>query len=367
MQASASNLPEALHRLLTQLHPGAVVERVVPLGDDHAENDEATAKGIGYGVPVRLTVRDKDGSRRELVFHTARANDFDHDRRSDRAKNMLLAYDTFGGIPNHVAAIDVGAVAKDGSLLSLRDTGEFYLLTEFAQGRIYADDLRRIATDKQATPRDYARCEAVAVHLATLHAEKGGRPALYRRAIRNLVGDGEGIYGMIDGYPDGVPAAPPERLRAIERSCVDWRWKLREREHRLSRIHGDFHPFNILFDEQDRLTSLDASRGCLGDPADDTTCLAVNYVFFALEHEGAWHGGLGEMWRRFWRCYLDRTGDHELLEVAPPYLAWRALVIANPVWYPAMHENVRDSLLRLAEEALDAGRLDLDSAERLFR
>ena len=42
---------------------------------------------------------DIDGSINEaieLVFHTASPNDFGHDRRSDRAQEMLLAFDTFG-------------------------------------------------------------------------------------------------------------------------------------------------------------------------------------------------------------------------------------------------------------------------------
>jgi len=44
----------------------------------------------------------------------------------------------------------------------LRDGGEFYLLTTFAPGTIYADDLRRIARTGAATDVDVARIDALA-------------------------------------------------------------------------------------------------------------------------------------------------------------------------------------------------------------
>ncbi len=361
-----SGLGPALRELMSELRPGAAVEKISSLDQQEELEGEATEKGIGYGASFRVELRLSDGKPETLVFRTARANDFDHDRRSDRAKNVLLAYDTFRLIPRHVSALDVGIIGAGGHLHSLRQGGEFYLLTDFAPGSLYAHDLRRIAAEKRITPADPIRCQTLVQYLVSLHAQREDRPAAYTRAIRNLVGDGEGIFGMTDNYPAQVEQAPPARLQAIEARCVEWRWRLRGRERRLTRTHGDFHPFNILFDEQDELALLDASRGCRGDPADDVTCLAINYVFFALEHNGAWQAGLGDLWRRFWREYLDETGDHELLEVAPPFLAWRALVLANPHWYPEMHPGVRDSLLRLVEQALDAARFDPDSAEALF-
>jgi aminoglycoside phosphotransferase (APT) family kinase protein len=143
--------------------------------------------------------------------------------------------------------VDVGAIAADGGLVSLRGAGEPYLVTEWAEGALYAEDLRRVAREGRATALDLARCDALADALARLHAERIADAPGWRRAVRDLLGHGEGIFGMVDGYPDGVPAAPPERLRAIEERCLAWRWRLRGRVHRLARTHGDFHPFNIVF------------------------------------------------------------------------------------------------------------------------
>lgn len=356
---------DSLRALVTRLFPGATIDEIRALGVDEAPSD-ATRKGTGYGVPMRVALHDAGGQPRALVFHTARADDFGHDRRADRARDMLLAFDTVNRIPRHVAALDVGVIGPHGGLRSIADTGELYLVTEWAEGTLYAEDLRRIAREG-ATATDHARVDQLADYLAGLHREGGGRPAGYVRAVRDLLGSGEGIFGMVDGYAPDVPAAPPTRLRALEERCLAWRWRLRGREGRLARTHGDFHPFNLVFGPDGGLALLDASRGCAGDPADDVTALAVNYVFFSLDTPGAWSRGLGALWHRLWSRYLELTGDRALLEVAAPWLAWRALVIANPRWYPNLSQRGRDALLGWIERVLDAPRLDPGSADEVAR
>jgi len=352
--------------VVERLFPGAVIESARPLAAGGEVAAGGATKTAGYGKPVRVQIRTREGLVHDLVWHTAAADIFGHDRRADRADEMLLAYDTFGKIPRHVRALDVGAIGGDGRLVSLGGAGEFYLLTTWASGRPYAEDLRRIAAAGKAEPLDAARCEALARYLAELHATDIDAPGRYRRSVRDLVGHGEGIFGMIDGYPDDTPGAPPARLRAIEWRALEWRWRLRRYERRLTRIHGDFHPFNVIFDRGTSFSLLDASRGCAGDPADDVTAMAINFVFFAASGGPAW-SGLGVLWRRFFDAYLDVRRDTELLDVAPPYLAWRGLVVANPRFYPELPPAARDRLLGWIERVLDGGRLDLASAEQVFR
>ena len=340
---------------LARLYPGWRIAATEPLSPDHG-GDKAT----GYGLPSRIRLVDEHGAERWVVWRVASANEFGHDRRADRAGNALLAFDDFSRVPRHIEALDVGAIRNDGELVSLRDAGELYLITSFAPGTIYADDLRRIARDGVATDRDLARVDALAKYLAELHVPMVGAQQ-YRRAIRDLVGHGEGIFGIVDGYP-------PNQLDLdeIERRCVAWRWKLRAFENRLTRTHGDFHPFNIVFDTGTDFTCLDASRGTCGDPADDVTALAVNFVFFAIEHRTAWERGLGAMWHRFWQTYLRARPDPDLFRVAPPFFAWRTLVVCNPKFYPHMTDGTRAELLALASHFLD-GELDPSAADRLFR
>jgi hypothetical protein len=365
-------VPPGLAELLGELAPGAKVVAARRLGPDDSAG-AATAKGTGYGEPIRITLDEPDGRRRQLVLHTAKPDVFGHDRRADRAAELLLAFDTFGGVPGHVRALDVGAIGPGGRLRSLRDAGEFYLLTEWAPGTVYAEDLRRVAERGEATAADEERAVALGAWLVGLHrGRRGQEPAdraanLYARAIRDLVGHGEGIFGLVDAFPDGTPAAPRARLYAIERRAVAWREKLHARWDRLARTHGDFHPFNVVFEEGARFALLDASRGGVGDPADDVTCMAINFPFFALERPASWPRGLGRLHRRFLDAYLDGGGDREVLDVAPPFYAWRALVLANPSFYPSLPAAARERLLGLAERVLEAGRLDPGFVEELFQ
>lgn len=353
---------KVIEELVQARFPGATITACETLGDDERAGD-ATLKGSGYGVPVRIRFRH-GGVDRAVVFHTARADDFGHDRRADRAGAMLLAFDTYGSLPRHVRALDVGIIDTDGSTHSLAGGNELYLLTEWAPGELYAADLRAIAT-RGTTPRDLRRLDTLVDYLAALHIRHKGRLAEYTRAVRDVVGSGEGVFGMIDGYDDGVPAAPPDRLRRIETACAEWRWRLRGHESRVARVHGDFHPFNLVFDGECDLHLLDASRGAIGEPADDVTALAINFVFFALDTPGAWKRGLGALWHRLWSRYIHATNDRELLAVAPPWLAWRALVIANPRWYPALTAASRERLLAWIERTLADHRLAPATADEV--
>ncbi len=347
---------------VARLFPGWRIASIEPLAADSGATRGTTEKAVGYGQPARIRLVDATGAERWIVWRVASANEFGHDRRADRAGNTLLAFDDFPRIPQHIAALDVGAIANTGDLISLRDAGELYLITSFAPGTIYAEDLRRIARDGQATDLDLARVDALATYLAALHVPLDG-PQRYRRAIRDLVGHGEGIFGIIDGYPPGPFA---DRLQAIERRCVEWRWKLRAHEGRLTRTHGDFHPFNIVFDRGTDFSCLDASRGTCGDPADDLTALAVNFVLFAIDHRSAWPRGLGALWHRLWQTYARTRPDPQLARVAPPYFAWRTLVVCNPKFYPSLDDAARVELLDFAAHVLDEGVLDARAADRLF-
>ncbi len=355
---------DKLREHLARLYPGHHVDKIEPLSPDSGATAGATAKVAGYGQPVHVVLVDARGGTLDLVWRTASPNEFGHSRRADRVAESVLAFDDFSQIPKHIAAIDVGTVRSNGELVSLRDAGEHYLITTYARGTIYAEDLRRIASHG-ARDADVARVDALAHYLGRLHTPISDAVA-YRRAVRDLIGHGEGIYGIVDGYPPDTPAAPRERLCKLEASCATWRWRLRDREARLTRTHGDFHPFNIVFGDEADFTLLDASRGACGEPADDVTAMMVNYLLFALDVDGAWAGGLRRLWHRFWLGYLHERIDPDLFSVAPPWFAWRALVVCNPRFYPAMSERARDTLLGFAEDMLDAKRLDPMCVDELF-
>jgi hypothetical protein len=362
--ADDPSIPPRIREHLTRLYPALRPVACEPLGPDAGEG-HATTKAAGYGRPLRIALAGDGGEVRELVWHVVGGDEFGHERRSDRVANLLLASEDFAQIPEHVALLDVGVIGPDGAPRSLRGCGEPYLLTDYVRGTIYADDLRRVAQDGRATALDRARVDALARYLARLHVPIDD-PVRYRRAIRDLIGHGEGIFGIVDGYPADADGASPEQLRAIERKCVDWRWRLRHHEGRLVRTHGDFHPFNVVFRDGTGFTLLDASRGACGDAADDVIAMAINYLLFALDAPGSWRDGLGPLWRELWSVYGRERSDPSLAACAPPFLAWRTLVVCNPRFYPALSAGGRRALLGLADGALDAGHFDPAWADELF-
>jgi len=352
-----------LERLVASALEGAEILEVRVLGSDTVQAG-VTAKDTGYGAPLRVDVRH-EGQRKSLVLHSATPNAFGHEFRANRAEEMLIAADTFELVPRHTKVFDVGAFRGE-DFVSLRGTGEFYLLTEYAEGLPYAHDLRRIAETGELGAEDWTRLDALVHYLVTTHSIKLPDATLYTRSIRDLVGSGEGIFGIIDGYPPHVEGTSREQLDAIEASCVAWRSRLKHRYPRLVRIHGDFHPFNVLFDERSELHLLDASRGSAGDAADDVCAMAVNFLFFALDNPRSWQGAFQPLWRRFWAEYLERSRDAELLHVVAPFLAWRCLVLANPVWYPHVSASARRNLLDFVARTLRAPTFDPESAHTIF-
>ena len=185
-------------------------------------------------------------------------------------------------------------------------------------------------------------------------------PTLYQRRIRELVGHGECLMGILDSYPHPYALLPAADCEALERAAVSWRWKLRERAHRLSRVHGDFHPWNLLFEDGLEFSVLDRSRGEWGEPADDVAALGINYLFYGLlKSDGR---DVAEpflsLFGRFLSVYLASSGDSEILEVLPPFLMFRAVVIAHPRWYPDLTEPTRRALLDFARTMAEADAFD---------
>ena len=108
----------------------------------------------------------------------------------------------------------------------------------------------------------------------------------------------------------------------------------------------------------------EASRGEFGDPADDVACLTANYFFFSLQRGGRREGSFESLFLRFWERYLEKSGDREMLQVVAPFYAFRGLVMASPLWYPALSDTIRQRLLSFVLAVLDRDSFDPGQVNR---
>jgi hypothetical protein len=319
--------------------------------------EHKTLKGYGYGTPIRVDYELADHQRRSAVLHTISPGPFGHEHMADRARILLWEHQAFNRLPRHVRSLDVGGFQSDGSILSLGKVEEVCLLTEYAEGQNYSLDLERIRDSGALTDLDLVRADALCDYLLAIHAEPVNDSGLYTRRMRDLLGRGECIMGLADSYPPH-PFITPDLLQEIEHRCVRWRWRIKGLTHRLRPIHGDFHPWNILFRSGSDFQVLDRSRGEYGDPADDLTSLTVNYFFFSLQCSGRLEGPLGTLFLRFWNRYLEKSEDREILRVVAPFFAFRGLVIASPLWYPTLSDTVRNRIFAFILAVLESESFD---------
>jgi hypothetical protein len=330
------------------------------------ESSQGDQKRYGYGTPVKVTFRV--GRRvRSAVLETMKPGPFGHEHMADRAQAMLWDYDSYGRLPRHVKSLDVGAFDGQQGLFSVADAREFFVLNEWADGTSYHQDLDRLAKGGALRKLDRQRAAALARYLAQIHAKKRRDADLYKRRLRELIGHGECIMGLTDSYPAKFEFITEELLRTIEEACNRWRWRLRDKPSRLSQVHGDFHPYNVLFRTGTDFSVLDRSRGEWGEPADDVTAMTMNYLLNSLIRWGRLQGPFEVLFRLFWETYLETSADKEVTAAAAPFFAFRGLVVASPVWYPNLSVDVRRKIFHFIKHVLDAPRFEPERVNEYCR
>ncbi|MHC1752289.1 phosphotransferase family protein [Humidesulfovibrio sp.] len=328
--------------------------------------DKQGIKRFGYGKPllVRFQV---DGQPREGVLSVMRGDKYGHQFYWDRAAILMFQFETSSRLPRHVRPMGLGYVDAANRLIPVADPREFFIMNEKLEGYDYFVDLERIGAG-DCRPADLELARQLARWLAEIHAEKKDDADLYYRHVRNLLGASECIMGLVDeAFPHPCEFLADADFIRLEKRLVDWRWKLRAHAGRLSVVHGDVHPWNILVDEPEAPAGaergfrvLDRSRGEWGEPASDLASLAANYLLFGLLQNpdaalpgSLFQGPFAELWNALFEEYLARTGDAGVLEVLAPFFVFRGLVIVSPEWYPNHPAPVRRALVRFLTRVLE--------------
>jgi len=328
-------------------------------------------QGSGFLIDMRTSAGN-----RSYVIKALIPEGLGHDYPSDRASVFLLDLDEYCNLPKHVKAVDVLSEMSDGSVKSVGGGREYYLLMEKAEGEHYFSDLSEFSSKDHLDEKDINKIRAMTSYLAEIHAIKKDSKTLYWRKLRDTVGHGECLMGVFDTYPDETMTY--EEMADIIKKSVDWYARLKPGYERLSQIHGDFHPGNIWFREGRSLDAghsktpnpelqnqidfilLDRSRGPWGEPADDITALAINYIFFSVEHFSDVRGAYLEGLHLFFDEYIKASGDTKITEVVAPFFAFRGAVVANPVFYPGLTSDQRKLIFNFVNNVLDDDRFRID-------
>jgi hypothetical protein len=233
---------------------------------------------------------------------------------------------------------------------------------EVAHGQGYSADFQRIKESGKITSLDLKKAKLLGAYLAKLHKKtfNGSKEAslsIRRRHSRDAIGHGEMMMGVIDTYPEGFKFISKAALTELICDAVRFREAVKDVSYTPCRIHGDFHPGNIIFNGN-KIMLLDSSRELWGDPADDVVSLALNYIWFAVMQSGTFSGPFAQLFKVFWKSYFAGTMHKHILRTFGVHMAFRSVVVAHPFFYGAQTDDTRKKMMKLARNTLSAGKFE---------
>jgi len=334
-----SKLGEYVSKIFGQ---GTVVKSVEKLGEG--------MHGIGYAINII-----ENGKEKRYVLKTLREEAFGHEYAADRANVIIRALMDHNLLPNHVKVLDAGSIQTDGKLLSLGKPEEFFIIMEEAKGIIYWNDFDEIRDRGNLTEKDVQRIKILAKYLASMHnIGYGGNNSnnLYKKVVRDFVGHGELIMGLLDTFPDNLKFISRKEMIDIVKKSVELWDKIKGKNHRLVVVHSDFYPGNILFDG-DKLVITDRSRFRYGEAANDIASFSINIINYSVLTYGDFRDPFKKLWEILFEEYPRCMNDKEMFKVAPLFFVFAALVCIHPVFYSAQwmkrHGFSEESIERIDE------------------
>lgn len=319
--------------------------------------------GTGYKIGFR-----SNGKKQTIVLRTKRPEGFSHDYAADRAASFLIQHSLASKLPRHNKSYDVVGISKK-ELVSIGDCNEFFHIVEIAEGSSYMDELVEIKKKNFITDLNLEKAKLLSDYLAEIHKTKfldrikdkhktAFARSIYRRHLRDCIGHGEMMLGVLDTYPKDLSWTSKKEFVQIVNMANELREELKDNYQRASLIHGDFHPGNILFKGKS-FKVLDASRELWGEPADDLTALGINYIWFSVMQKGNHSGDFKKLFLAYWNSYLNKSKDYEIAYIAPLFFAFRGIVVAHPLFYKEQSDECRRSIFNFVVNVLHEKKFDI--------
>jgi len=302
--------------------------------DIDIKNIQKLGEGF-HGLGFSIDTVDKNDKEKKYILKTLKGEGFGQDYPADRASVLIRSLMDYNTLPNHVKAINVGSIQNNGKVLSIGNPNDFFIILEEGKGKDYWNNLDYIREEGVLKGENKERVSTLAKYLGKIHSinyDGDSRDNLYRRVIRDFVGHGELTMGVIDTFPNDLGFVDRKHLVEIVKKMVDWWDKLKDEHHRLTTIHGDFYPGNIWFDDG-KLVVLDRSRFRYGEPADDVTCLIMNFINYSVMTYGDFRDPFKEMVELFFSEYFKERKDIDLFKISPLFFAFRGIVCIHPIFY----------------------------------
>lgn len=291
-----------------------------------------------------------------------------HEYISDRL-NLLSFQHIYGSnLSNSLNSYGIGIINSDDEIIFFDDVEEvFQVIDCFPKESLLLTHYLSKSFNSSNEKRIYKIIEDSATWLAKLHSTPikinlSLSKDLYKRHIRNLVGHGEMVLGVLDQFPEpnDNKFVNEKQLVKIEKLFIDWRYRLKYNSSRIKRIHGDFHSNNILVIPNEKLIFLDFSREAYGESADDVSCFIgfIIYISF-LEHQSLIEPYL-DLIKIFLSNYENSTLDSNLKSIIPPFLAYRLLAKCNPRLYKSLSDEIRKKIIDVTIRLLNEKQFEVN-------
>ena len=93
--------------------------------------------------------------------------------------------------------------------------------------------------------------------------------------------------------------------------------------------------------------------------------LAINYIFFSLKNHGDVRGAYRQGLELFFKEYIRASADEEITKVVAPFFAFRAAVVANPIFYPELSPEAREKIFLFADSVLSSDTFSVEMLDML--